>query len=170
MNAMRGMQNSTVKQRVAVGEQIKIVLKGADKMDPQALMDATLKILDTVKDSGLSLSNTQSMAYYAYRNGDISPVGLVTFRLTDAESLRQQAYKTAIDMAKEKARKLADMAGIKLGPIVSIEEGGGGNTDQQNVVYYNGYPQSKSKDEFSSKAFGDITVSVRLTVRFDIAK
>jgi uncharacterized protein YggE len=163
MMAMRGMATAAPKQRVSVGEKLRIIVKGTDKMDAQALMDATLKVLDTAKDSGLVVGDPSANTMYAYQTGQAQPIGLATFKLGDPDSVRQQAYKSAVDDAKAKARKLADMAGVKLGPIASIEE---------TVAPMDVNPQSGGShgDEFTSKNFGDIAVNVRLTVRFDIAK
>lgn len=47
----------------------------------------------------------------------------VSLDFQDADNLRQDARKQAIDKAKQKAQELADQAGLKLGRIVSISEG-----------------------------------------------
>ncbi len=46
----------------------------------------------------------------------------VYFGFDDADNLRQQARKIAIEKAKQKAQDLADASGIKLGKVVSISE------------------------------------------------
>jgi len=43
----------------------------------------------------------------------------------DADAAYEQALLVAFDVAKRKARALAERAGRRLGPVVSIEEGGG---------------------------------------------
>ncbi|MBI4049316.1 MAG: SIMPL domain-containing protein [Candidatus Doudnabacteria bacterium] len=48
----------------------------------------------------------------------------VYFTFDDADNLRQQARKQAIAKAKEKAAELAAEAGLRLGKVVSISEGG----------------------------------------------
>lgn len=47
------------------------------------------------------------------------------FVIDDPESLKQDARKEAIEKAKVKAKELADAAGIKLGKVVSIQDGEG---------------------------------------------
>ena len=38
--------------------------------------------------------------------------------------MREEAYKKAMEDAKTRAQKLADLAGVKLGPILSVHDGG----------------------------------------------
>jgi uncharacterized protein YggE len=47
------------------------------------------------------------------------------FTIDDPDSLKQDARKDAIAKAKAKAKELADAAGIKLGKVVSIQDGEG---------------------------------------------
>jgi hypothetical protein len=172
MMAQRGMATAAPKQRVSVGEQLKIVLKGADKMEPQALMDATLRVLDTAKDSGLILGDPMANSVYAYQTGQAQPQGLAEFRLGDPEPVRQQAYKAAVEDARAKAQKLADLSGVKLGPIASIEENfpAPDKGNPENYYEYMYAMQNRHTDEFTTKTFSDIDVKVNLVVRFEIAK
>ncbi len=48
----------------------------------------------------------------------------ISFELRDDLPLRQEALRAAADEAKSKARTLAEAAGVRLGPIYSISEGG----------------------------------------------
>ena len=50
----------------------------------------------------------------------------VSFTIDEPEALRQQAREKALDNALQKAKSLADHAGVKLGKIVSFSESGGG--------------------------------------------
>ena len=47
------------------------------------------------------------------------------FTIDDPDSLKQEARKLAIEKAKVKARELAEAAGIKLGKVVSVQDGEG---------------------------------------------
>lgn len=49
-------------------------------------------------------------------------VGGVNFTIDDPEALRQQARLEALEKAKEKARALAQAAGVKLGKVVGFSE------------------------------------------------
>ena len=50
----------------------------------------------------------------------------VDLSFNDPDNLRQEARKQAIDKAKQQATELADQAGLKLGRVVSIQEGSAG--------------------------------------------
>src|SRR5262249_18310923 len=119
---MRGQQVVSTKQKVSVTEQLKIVLKEADKMEQPALMDTMLKVLDTAKDSGLTLGDgtPRNVNYYPPPPGP----ALINFKITDVTALREQAYKQAMDDARSRAQKLAELAGVKLGKILAVRDGG----------------------------------------------
>ena len=63
---MRGQQVVSTKQKVSVTEQLTIVIKDVDKMEQAALMDTMLKVLDTARDSGLTLGDGQPRNYNYY--------------------------------------------------------------------------------------------------------
>lgn len=50
----------------------------------------------------------------------------VYFSFDDADNLRQDARKIAIEKAKQKAADLAGVSGLKLGKIISVSESSGG--------------------------------------------
>jgi hypothetical protein len=166
---MQGNVVSTAgKQRVTVTEQLKLVLSGLDKLKDEELMDTILKVLDTARDSGLLIGRPAPRNYYEMQNYMDNPGSgqgaLVTFRIADPEAVREQAYKAAMDDARKRAERIAGLAGVKLGRIVSVKDtaapqpGGGGG-------------DGAAKDaELSSPTFKEIPVRVRLAVQFEIAK
>jgi uncharacterized protein YggE len=48
----------------------------------------------------------------------------VRFTIGETADLQDQARQAAVEDAREKAEKLADLAGVSLGPVLSISEGG----------------------------------------------
>ncbi len=50
----------------------------------------------------------------------------VSLSFDNPDNLRQEARKQAIEKAKEKAQELAQVAGLRLGRVISISESGGG--------------------------------------------
>jgi len=52
----------------------------------------------------------------------LNQVGGLTFEVDDPQELKQEARELAIQHAKEKAESLADIAGVKLGKIISFSE------------------------------------------------
>ena len=84
----------------------------------QVTQSARIKIRDLSK-SGAILS----LAGEAGAN----QVSGVSFTIDDPEALKQQAREKALDNARQKAKSLADHAGVKLGKIVSFSESDNGS-------------------------------------------
>jgi uncharacterized protein YggE len=176
MQMMRGMNPGTnAKAKVQVAEQLKLVIKDLDKIENEKLMDTLLKVLDTAKDNGLAVGPGLPQNYYqvqmAMQQGRGS--SMVTFKLPDPKDLRDAAYKDAMENAKTRAQRLAELSGVKLGKILSIREGVVGASPNVNISYdpYGNQMRSPSEGtDFTSQMFTDIPIKVALTVQFEIAK
>jgi uncharacterized protein YggE len=170
MMAMRGMATSAAGQKVRITETSRIVLANADKLSTQELLDKLLKVLDVAKDAGFVFSQPYTNDYYEMQaramEGDI----VVTFKMLDSSALRDKAYKAAIDDAKARAEKLAELSGTKLGRILSVQESGaGGENNMINayVVYMN-RRTGNTEDALSGVTSGELTMRVALTVQFEL--
>jgi uncharacterized protein len=163
---MRGQMPTTSKQRVQVTEPLRLVIKDVDKMKDEDLMGLVLKVIDAGRDAGLTMGSAPQNYYQMQimmQRGDNAGAGMATFKIADPAVLRDQAYAKAIENARAKAQRLAQLAGIKLGPVKSVQEG----NVAQNQVIYAGMPQP-SEAELTSGVAGDITMNVRLTVQFAV--
>ena len=174
---MQGMgAGQAAKQKVEVTEQLKLVVKNVDKMEPEALMDTLLKIIDTGKDAGLVIGPPPVSNYYEMQIRMQSGRGnsMVSFKLGDVNAMKEQAYKQAMDSASAKAKRLAELAGVKLGRVVLVQEGQPkDDSQQQNMAraYMYGMPIiANEQTDVSSNLFTDIPVKVVLTVQFEIIK
>jgi uncharacterized protein YggE len=173
---MQGNAGVAGKSRVTVNEQLKLTLAGLGKLKEEELLDTVLKILDTGRDAGLQIGRPTPRNYYEmqmyYNSGQGNTGGLVAFKLIDADALREQAYKQAMDDARKKAERLANLAGVKLGRIVSVKDAvqiGSGNPQQATMMAMYGIaPQEQT--ELTSGVFKEISVRVSLAVQFEIAK
>jgi uncharacterized protein len=148
----RGMPVTPGKARVMISEKHKIVITNADKLDSEALLETVLKVLDVAKDAGFTVGPaTPSNPWEAQQMG-ASGTGIVQFKVPEGVSLRDEAYKTAIEDAKGKAQKLAELSGVKLGGVKMITQQGGGD---DKVV--------------GSNTTGELTKHINLTVQFEIS-
>jgi uncharacterized protein YggE len=179
MRIMQGMgAGEATKQKVQVTETLKLVIKDVDKLEIEGMMQTILKVVDTGKDAGLIIGPPPATNYYQIQMQAQSGQSLMSFKLPNASVLREQAYKAAVDDARQKATKLAELAGVKLGRIISVNEGGnqasGGNdrTAQMMMMMYGwaGAAGKADENELSNALFSDVTLNVRLTVQFEIAK
>jgi uncharacterized protein YggE len=134
-------------------------------------MNTVLKVLDTARDGGLVIGAGSPQNFYQMQmmmqTGQAA--GLAAFKIPDPAQLRSQAYQKAMEDARTKATRLAELAGAKLGRIVSVQEGPA--TPQQAnqmmaMIYGMMQQQSQPDPELSSNVFGDISLSVNLSVQF----
>ena len=120
-----------------ISENCTIIIKEADKLTAEAAMDTLLKVVDVAKDSGIQIGQGTGNSNNYYENQARAALGnaMVTFRLKETNALRDQAYKEALDDAKAKAQKLADLSGIKLGRITGIQEAGEKSGSSSNKLH-----------------------------------
>ena len=178
-NAQQMMQQGRAanvgKPKVQASESMKITLKGVDKIAAEALMDTVMKVIDTGRDAGLQIGPATPSNYYQLQMMQQSGQGqgMLQFKIGDSTAQREQAYKEAMEDAKKKAARLADLAGVKLGRIVSVQDGGPVKGDNpamaQWMAMYGGGTQTDPSD-LTSTLLADITLKVTLTVQFEIAK
>ena len=179
MRMMNGMPAGNAKQKVEVTEQMKLTMKDVDKMQPEQVMDMLLKVIDTGRDAGLVIGPPPARNYWEAQQ--MAQMGrgqsMVGFKIGDSKSLKEQAYKLAMDNATEKAKRLADLAGVKLGRVVAVQEAvgktaGGGDQPEnfQMAMARAAFGLTSEQNEPSSNLFTDIPVKVVLTVQYEIQK
>jgi uncharacterized protein YggE len=169
MMAMQGYGTDTSGQKVRITETCRIVLADADKLESDDLLGGLLKVLDSAKDAGFTFTMPVTNDYYEMQARAQEGQIVFQFKLPDTTELRKKAYKAALADAKARAQDLAELSSIKLGRILSVQEGPGGG--QQNVVYYYRPNMGSGEDNaLTSAAAGEVTMHVNLTVQFEILK
>ncbi len=181
MMAMRGMAVNNTTQKVRLSESNRIVLAHTDKLEPDELLEKLLKVIDVAKDAGFQIGPAPATNYYemqirAQEGEEASAT--VSFRMPDSSALREKAYKAAIDDAKAKAQKLAELSGGKLGRVLSIREEAPSKSDKDDsaaMMMMNIYGMLANKGNSEDKVLsgttsGDLTLRVNLTVRFELEK
>jgi uncharacterized protein YggE len=164
---MRGMPAPASKPRVAVMERLKLRLTGVEAMEPEALMDAVLKIIDTGRDAGLQVGPAQQYVNYY---PPPPPPPLVNFKVPDPEQVRAEAYQKAMEDARKKAQRLAELAGVTLGPIVAVHEGDTTRQPDGTRIYYYQQESISNPQELSGGTYTPLAVTLKLTVQFEIQK
>lgn len=174
MAMMRGMATTGAagKQGVVIVEQLRLVIKDADKMESEKLMDTILKVVDTARDAGLTMGGPVRGDYYEMQAMAQSGVGpsMIAFAIPDPDRLRDAAYEQAVKDARDRATRLAQLSGVKLGRILSIRDLGSQNVNPQNPYVYFPNMNPQGGRELSSAMFGEIPVKANLSVQFDIEK
>lgn len=82
-----------------LNQSITVKLKGVDQLDK----------VDDVLDAGLTAG--------------ANSVGQLNFEVDDMAAVKKQAREKAFDVAKSKAKEMANAAGVKLGRVVTFSEG-----------------------------------------------
>src|SRR4051794_40683605 len=121
---VQGQQNLADARRIGVTEQVRLVLKDADKLEMPKLVEVVVRLVDAARESGLQFAQPNAGIASPFSSAPVTPPGpLVVCRASDnAAAAREQAYKAAIDDAKQKASRLAELAGLKVGKVVGIQE------------------------------------------------
>ncbi|MBY6004791.1 SIMPL domain-containing protein [Salipiger bermudensis] len=86
----------------------------------------------------------------------------LSFGLQDPDPVTEAARRDAVADAMERARVLAEAAGVTLGPVLSISESGGG--------YAPPMPMMEARVASAPVAAGETTVGARVTMVFEIAE
>jgi uncharacterized protein YggE len=155
--------NSRTKTEVQLTR--KLVVKAADlrKMDEEGVLQLVGRLLDVAQDAGAKVGSQNHMSpYYYYRFGGNQSTGLVRFVLEDFEKVQEEAYEKAIADARARAKRLARLSQVELGPIVAVREiavpgdkAGGGDDEP-------------ARKRLEMAKFQEIPVRVELLVRFQV--
>jgi uncharacterized protein YggE len=142
----------------------RLVVKCTDirKMDEEALLQLVARLLDVAQDAGGKVGPQNDFNPYYYNRWDRTSSGLVRFILDDYDKLEEEAYGKAIADAEARAKRLAKLSHVNLGPVTAVREassadGQPGREDE---------PQTR---RLESSRFQVIPVKVELVVRFDAA-
>ncbi len=98
--------------------------------------------------------------------GGANQVGGISFAIDDPESLRQQARIEALLQAQGKAQALANVAGVRLGKVVSFSENESGNYPYPVAAYMKDGMGGGA--EAPSIQSGSLDVIINATVSYEI--
>jgi uncharacterized protein YggE len=97
---------------------------------------------------------------------------MVTFVAEDASAAKKKASEAAFQDAKQNATRLAELAGAKLGPVISVEDISGGSSKDQSmqermVAMIYGMGNSDIDDpRMTASTLVEMPVKVSVRVRF----
>ena len=96
----------------------------------------------------------------------VNNINGVQFSIKDSKAARDKARADAIREAREKAESMASAAGVKLGKLKSLSEGGG-NNNPRPVAYA---LESRSAGASTPVAAGEQEISVTVNMSYDIVE
>jgi hypothetical protein len=141
------------------------------EMQSTDLMKMIGKLLDTAKDSGANVGSTDEEMAMAYRYGRVVANSMVRFVISDADRLREEAYKKAAADAKSRAERIARLHGVKLGGVLGVQEtqtSGDEIIQRQQPGDPSSDPSTPRPNEITAETMSGGTYRVRLSVRFAI--
>ncbi len=164
------------KPEVNISKSLRLVVTGVDKLSEEQLINLVAKLLDTAKDAGVAAGGGDSNSSLVMRmNGMAGPTTMVKFIADDPAPARKKAAQEAFKQGREKAQQMAEMAGATLGPVVSLEETGGGGekgTSLQErmieMIYGGGGNSGPDDTRLTSNLLVDMPVRVNLRIRFGL--
>ena len=168
-----GQQPNKTKQPVNFVKGIKLSLSSIEGADETELKARLAKILDAAKDAGAVIKNNNQMAAYW---GQALPNPLVNFVVEGIDEARESAYAQAIQKAKKRADRLAELAGMKVTGVKKINESFSLPVDegsqQTRMIYamYGMQQGEKNKRRVVSSVFKPVAVEVTLTIDFEMEK
>ena len=164
--------NASAKAQVQISSMLRLRLDGIRDKSPEEVMELVGKLLDVAQDSGSTLGPSQEEMAMAWRYGYAPSGAMVRFVVRDLAALREEAYELAVGDARSRAERLARLSGVKLGPVLSVQElEVSGDETVLNQPYYPRYnPPAATNDgpQITSESFAEIPFRVKLLVRFAI--
>jgi len=158
--------------QVAIGQDVSIQIAGVDAMEPDALIDLILKVSSAAKEAGIGIGEmTQEDMLMMQMGQGGGSADMATLRVSDADAAQQEAAGNAIEVARAKAQRLADLAGVELGPVTAIVEiadtgdESGGNP-YMNMIF--GMMADGGGDPLTTSSIQPVTVRTALSVTFAI--
>jgi uncharacterized protein YggE len=170
--ALNGGAPAAAKPEVNISKSLRLAVTGVDKLSEEQLIALVAKLLDTAKDAGVSPGGNSTNSLLMRMNGMAGPTTMVTFIADDTTAARKKATADAFHQAHEKAQKLAELAGVTLGPVISMEDIGAsaekGMSMQERMVQmiYGGGDTASDDSRLTSSLLIEMPVRVGLRVRF----
>jgi uncharacterized protein YggE len=177
MRMLQGMAGDSSKQKVQMSEQLRLKINGADKIDRETLVSWVIKIIDVAKEAGLQVGPLPSNYLQAQIRAQTETLGdtIVVFKIPNKSRLEAQAYEKALDDARAKAEHLAELAGVKLGRVLSVQDesvAAAANSPQSMIAMIYGNASASAtasgSKEAENSSLGEIPVTVHVTVKFEI--
>jgi hypothetical protein len=141
--------------KVFFSERLDIRMENIDKLDRDELMATIVKIIDAGKEAGLAFGKPKSEIE---RIRSDSESDYMRFRLVNTADVEARARELAMQDARANANKWADLAGVTLGRVLSV--------DVMNTSSY--VPSSMRTEPNTAPTREKIEVSASVRIRFEI--
>lgn len=169
-----GQANQNAKSELNISQTLRIELSDISGMTDEQLIETIGTIIDTAKDSGAAIGANPAASMLAAMFGNRAQSNsAATFVVENVDDLRQEAYRAAFEQARQRAERLAALAGAELGEVLSVEETIVPQSDNKNpqmayimAIYGIAKQEQGDEDRVTSDKFAEVPIRVTLNVRF----
>lgn len=154
--------NNRAKTEVQLSRKLVVKATKVREMDEDHVLQLVAKLLDVAQDAGARVGKQPNFNYYFYDYYPQNANGLIRFVLEDFDKLQEDAYEKAITDARTRAKRLARLSGVALGPIVAIREINVPGDQNMNM------DDQPLRKRLETSKFQEIPVRVELLVRFQV--
>jgi uncharacterized protein YggE len=163
---------SPLKQEVVISKSLELTISGIDKLSEDELVAVVARLVDGVRDAGLSTANAN---VNNPNQGDNQSPFMVMFVADNLAAAQKKATEAAFQNAKEKANHIAEMTGAKLGSATAVEDMSASDSSstyvtesENNGVIQRYYAGASASDDPNMKSSTLVELPVRsnLRVRF----
>lgn len=154
---------------LAISQSVKLTVTGVDKMEQQAVIDLVVKLMDSVKEAGVDINAMDAESVMMMQMGmGAASGGSAVFKVSDPVAAKKAATKAAVEKARADAQYLAELAGGKLGSVVSISDNPLSDDGSNPYAMMWGMMAGEESEPHSSKTLDEITIARALTVSFQL--
>lgn len=156
---------------LTLSQAVSLTVTGLDQMEDQAVIDLVVSMLDGAREAGIKQSGMDQEAMMMMRMGMGAPAtSAAVFKVSDPDAILKQATKSAMDNARKDAQFLAELAGGKIGRVVSIADAGVDDDNDTANPYAMiwGLMMDNEEGAYESPAYQPITVARGLSVTFEL--
>lgn len=153
---------------LTISQEVSLTLGGLDQLDEPAVIDLVVKLMEGAKEAGIEQAAIDQAAWMRMQYGmGAAASGSAVFKLSNPASLRQRAMKDAMQKARADALALAELAGAKLGGVVSITDDGGAMEGMSQMQMWYGM-QAGETEAFTAHTYEPIKATRPLSVTFKL--
>jgi len=161
------------KPQFRIDAPLRVTITNISSMSEEQLAETMTKVIDTAKDAGAGLGSAPSGMLALVMASQQTARPLVRFIVDDVSSARDQAFKQAHKQAADRARQWAQVAGVKLGKTLALEEvtsepAPSANPQAALMAMYGAQTPPVDTTRITSDRFTNIPVQVRIKARFEI--
>jgi uncharacterized protein YggE len=171
---MDDAEEEPVRPGIVFSSLLRVTVRGIDRLPSEQAPEKISQLFDQLKDNGVEIASIQANAEageFDLADG-FNAAPLAVFVIEDASELRRLARKRAFEAAKQSAAELADLAGVELGSVVSIQDVGSVAASPWTGFVQDPFDTPRGADEgklrLTSRTMSEIAVRTRLRVRFEL--